>query len=328
MKAKAAPKRCCLREETILSSKHRAPNQQTQALLNVFMRQLEHIWEAQEFSIRLNPSGERSPGAARSVRHGTAHGWAHLLTLPGAGLRTPAAVTQNAVPSSRKLRLANSPRSHTAPQLQTRDGRPPLPGPPRAPTRPDPLPPPPTRGPSGPPPGIRSAPLRGGLRHKGRDRPAAPFSMLRFLCGVRPLCSLGRSCLRSSAQRAEVPGVLREDGAGLPGAGGVQRREGRRAALCCSEPSVGWLLVLGSGRGSQLGEGGQDRWVGRGSAASSWEGIECPSPCLGSRHRCVCGSSLPSGCSERMRACRPLLRWLYHQLLKLSLSEVYWSNVL
>lgn len=78
-----------------------------------------------------------------------------------------------------------------------------------------------------------------------------------------------------------------------------------------------------SGRGSQRGEGGQDRWVGRGSAASSWEGIECPSPCLGSRHRCVCGSSLPSGCSERMRACRPLLRWLYHQLLKLSLSEVY-----
>lgn len=61
VKAKAAPKRCCLREETILSSKHRAPNQQTQALLNVFMRQLEHIWEAQEFSIRLNPSGERSP---------------------------------------------------------------------------------------------------------------------------------------------------------------------------------------------------------------------------------------------------------------------------
>lgn len=217
----------------------------------------------------MNPSGERSP--RRSPLCAAWHG-----SRVGPSPHAPRCRSSHtscrhtgAVPSSRKLRLANSPRSHTAPQLQTRDGRPPLPGPPRAPTRPDPLPPPPTRGPSGPPPGIRSAPLRGGLRHKGRDRPAAPFSMLRFLCGVRPLCSLGRSCLRSSAQRAEVPGVLREDGAGLPGAGGVQRREGRRAALCCSEPSVGWLLVLGSGRGSQRGEGGQDRWVGRGSAASS-----------------------------------------------------------
>lgn len=263
------------------------------------MRQLQRVWEAQASSIHWNPPGELSPRRS-SLMVPPPH-------APPCRLRAPATVSQNAAPSSRKLHLTSCPRSHTALQLCTRHGRPSLPGLPRAPTRPDSLPPPPTRGPSGPPPGIRSAPLRGGLRYKGRARPIAPFPMSHFLRCTRPLWSLRRSCFHSSARRAEVPGFCGGTlaccpmGAGLPGAGGAQRWE--------EAASRSLLLRAVSGLDSGVrGWAGMDGREGQGSAASSREGTACQSPRLGSRHRCVCRGSLPSGCSERMRACRHLLR--------------------